>query len=66
MKERERFGLTWSEIALDVCSAGGASDAGVVEGTSSERNGTRLVYFSMYASSVSVSVEYSISIFFFH
>lgn len=47
-------GLTCSEIALEVCSAGGASDAGVPVAVSA-RNGTRLEYLSMYASRVTAS-----------
>ena len=46
-------GLTWSEIAFDVCSGGGGSDAGVPLALSA-RKGTRLVYFSIYASRVTV------------
>ena len=47
-------GLTWSEIALEVCSGGGESDAGVPVAVSA-RNGTRLEYLSMYASRVTAS-----------
>lgn len=46
-------GLTCSEIALEVCSGGGGSDAAVPLALSA-RKGTRLEYLSMYASRVSV------------
>jgi hypothetical protein len=49
-------GPTWSEIAFDVCSGGGWSDAGVPLSLS-PRKGTRLVYFSIYASRVTMDPE---------
>lgn len=40
-------------MAFDVCSGGGASDAGVPLALSA-KNGTKLEYLSMYASKVTV------------
>lgn len=54
-------GLTWSEIAFDVCSGGGGSDAGIPLALSA-RKGTRLVYFSIYASRVTMDPEQEIKL----